>query len=138
VIDTATPSANSAAAVALLRLSALSGRADLAQRAEAIVRLVGSSLAQHPQAFGRLLCALDLLGGPVTEIVVVGDRPDLLREVQRRFLPDAVLSWGEPTASPLWEGRTADAAYVCHGFACRQPATTVAELAAQLAGPGPA
>ena len=29
--------------------------------------------------------------------------------------------------SPLWEGRDADRAYVCQGYACQMPATTPAE-----------
>jgi uncharacterized protein YyaL (SSP411 family) len=38
-----------------------------------------------------------------TEIVITGDRPDLLAEVRRHWLPDAVLAWGEPYDSPLWQ-----------------------------------
>ena len=63
---------------------------------------------------------------------MAGERPDLVAEVRRRYLPDAVLAWGEPYRSPLWEGRDGDAAYVCRNFACRLPATTLEALAAQL------
>jgi uncharacterized protein YyaL (SSP411 family) len=63
---------------------------------------------------------------------VVGDRTDLVAEVQRRHLPTAVLAWGEPYASPLWEGRAAGHAYVCRGYACELPATDVGTLARQL------
>ena len=41
----------------------------------------------------------------ITEIAVVGDRPDLVAAVQARYLPNAVLAWGEPYDSPLWEDR---------------------------------
>ena len=71
-----------------------------------------------------------------TEVVVTGDRPDLLDEVRRHWLPLAVTAWGERTDSPLWEGRDetgADGrAYVCRGYVCGMPATDVATLTTQL------
>ena len=39
------------------------------------------------------------------EIVVTGDRPDLLAEVRRRWLPAAVMAWGQPDDGPLFAGR---------------------------------
>ena len=45
-------------------------------------------------------------GPGVTEIAVVGDRPDLVAAVRARYLPNAVLAWGEPYESPLWQDRT--------------------------------
>jgi uncharacterized protein len=132
LVDAATPSANGAAALALLRLGALSGRRDLEERAELILGL-GVDVVAQPLAFGRLLAAVDQhVEGPV-ELVVSGDRPDLVAEVHRRYLPHVVLSWGEPTTSPLWEGRSAGVAYLCRRFVCRRPADTVDELVAQLA-----
>ena len=131
LVDGATPSANSTAAVALLRLAMLTGDDGHRQRAEAIVRLLGPLAAQHPMAFANLLAAVDLLHGG-TEVVVTGDRPDLVGEVRRRYLPRAVLSWGERLDSPLWEGRADGLAFVCEGFACRQPVDTPEALADQL------
>ena len=88
--------------------------------------------ARYGSAFAHLLGALDLALTGATEVVVAGDRADLVAEVTRRFLPNAVRAWGEPYDSPLWEGRDAEAAYVCRHFACQLPATTVDALAAQL------
>ena len=45
-------------------------------------------------------------GRGLAEVVVTGDRPDLVDVVRRRYLPAAVLAWGEAYPSPLWEGRT--------------------------------
>ena len=131
VLDNATPSANGSAAAALVRLAALTGEDRYRERAETIVRLVARPLAQHPTAFAHLLQAVDFLESS-REIVVTGDRPDLVRAVQERYLPTTVLAWGERYDSPLWEGRDDDRAYVCERFACRVPATTVDELVAQL------
>jgi len=67
--------------------------------------------------------------------VVAGDRPDLVGAVQRRYLPNAVLAWGEPYPSPLWEGRERPAAYVCRNFVCGLPAESEDDLAEQLDAP---
>jgi hypothetical protein len=132
LMDNATPSANSLAAVALLRLAALTGEERYGDRAEQILRLAGSLATQHPTAFGHLLAAVDLAVNGIDEVVVAGDRPDLVEVVQSRFLPGAVLAWGERYASPLWEGRDDGRAYVCRNYACRLPADDPEALAAQL------
>jgi len=131
--DGAVPSANSTAALALLRLAALTGDDHLRDRAEAVLRLTGRLASQAPTAFGVLLAALDLHHAGATEVVVAGERPDLVDVVRRRWLPNAVLAWGERVDSPLWEGREDGRAYVCRQYACGLPAETVEGLEAQLA-----
>jgi uncharacterized protein YyaL (SSP411 family) len=133
LMDNASPGANSLAAVGLLRLAALTGERRYRNHADQILRLAGPLAARHPTAFGYLLVAVDLATHGVDEIVVAGDRPDLVETAQRTFLPRAVLAWGERYDSPLWEGRTDGAAYVCRDYACNLPATDPAALAAQLA-----
>ena len=100
------------------------------------MRLLGEPAGRVPMAFGNLLLAAELLVLGTTEVVVTGDRPDLLDEVRRHWLPLAVTAWGERTDSPLWEGRDetgADGrAYVCRGYVCGMPASDVATLTTQL------
>ena len=132
LMDNATPSAQSSAAVALLRLGALTGEAGYAERAEAILTLLGAAACQHPTAFGHLLEAVDMHAGGLDEIVVVGDRPDLVAEARSRYRPNSVLAWGEPYPSPLWAGRQPGFAYVCRQYTCQTPAATPAELAEKL------
>ena len=50
-----------------------------------------------------------------------GDRPDLLAEIRRRWLPAAVVVWGEPDDGPLFEGRPPQPglAYVCQARSCQ-------------------
>ncbi|MGH9274900.1 MAG: thioredoxin domain-containing protein, partial [Acidimicrobiales bacterium] len=132
LMDNATPGANGLAAVGLLRLAALTDEERYRTAGEAIVRLLAPMAIQHPTAFGHVLAAIELIARGTTEVVVVGDRPDLVAAVQRRYLPNAVLAWGEPYDSPLWEGRTDSNAYVCHHYACQLPADTVAALEVQL------
>ena len=130
--DGAVPSANSTAAVALLRLAALTGDDRYRGPAVGILRLVGRVATQAPSGFGVLLAALDLHHRGTIEVVVAGERPDLLDVVRRRWLPEGVLAWGERYDSPLWAGRDDGRAYVCQGYACRLPASSPEELAAQL------
>ena len=132
VHDGATPSANSVTALALARLGALTGHQPYTDAAHGVVRLLNAYLRRHPTAVTLALATVDLLVSGATEIVVSGDRPDLVDAVQRRYLPTAVLAWGQPYDSPLWEGRDQPAAYVCRDFTCGRPATTVEDLVEQL------
>jgi uncharacterized protein YyaL (SSP411 family) len=132
LLDDATPSANSMAAVGLIRLAALTGVERYRERAEEIVRLLANAAGQHPTAFAHLLEAVDLLDAGVTEVAVVGDRDDLVRVVQRRYLPNAVIAWGEPYESPLWAERQDGYAYVCRDFVCAAPVENEEALAVQL------
>jgi uncharacterized protein YyaL (SSP411 family) len=52
--------------------------------------------------------------------------------VQAQYLPNAVLAWGEPYPSPLWEGRSDGLAYVCQGYACQAPTGDIDVLVGQL------
>jgi uncharacterized protein YyaL (SSP411 family) len=132
VFDGATPSANSVAALALVRLGALTGEARYGEAAEQILGLLGQALAHSPAAVTHALAAVDLVVNGVTEVAIVGERPELVAAVQARFLPDAVVAWGEPYPSPLWEERKAGFAYVCRNYACQSPVGEVDELTAQL------
>ena len=132
ILDSALPAANSVAAVALLRLGALVGEPAYTDRGEAILRLLAGPLARQPTAFAHLLEGVDIATAGTTEVAVVGDRPDLVEVVQRRYLPNAVLAWGEPYPSPLLEQRSDGMAYVCRHYTCERPTGEVDELAAQL------
>jgi uncharacterized protein len=136
LMDNPIPSANSLAAVALLRLAALTGVDRYREHGEAIVGALGPLALAHPTAFAHLLEAVDLVTGGITEVVVAGDRPDLVQVVQSNWRPAVVLAWGERFDSPLWEGRDDGRAYVCRNYACQLPATDAETLEAQLnAGP---
>ena len=86
-----------------------------------------------PRPLADLVAALPMWGGRY-EIVVTGDRPDLLGEIRRRWLPAAVTAWGQPDGGPLFAGRPPEPgrAYVCQARSCRMPAADATTLAAQL------
>jgi uncharacterized protein YyaL (SSP411 family) len=133
-MDNATPSANALAASGLYRLAALTGELRYRNQADQILHLLGGVVGGAPTAFGHLLGAVDLRRSGPVEIAVVGDRRDLVGEIHHRYLPNAVLAWGEPFPSPLWEARRDGFAYVCRDYACQAPVDTVEGLAAQLTG----
>ena len=145
VFDNATPSANSLAANALLRLAALTGESRWQDGGLAAVQAVGAVMGEHPTAFAELLGALERLVRPPVEVAVIGGAADeatgaLVGEIRRRFLPTAVSVTAPPGTGadltplladrPLVDGKPT--AYVCQHFACQQPVTDAAALAAQL------
>ncbi len=134
IADNATPSANSQAAIALYRLAALTGQQRFRNHADRILQLIAGQLDTSIGMFSNALLAADLRQRGTTEIAIVGDRPDLVRLAHSIWRPDAVLAWGEPYDSPLWEGRAAGFAYVCRDYACQLPQDTLEGFAEQLAG----
>ncbi len=149
--DNAIPSGGAMTATALLRLHALTGEGAYAAAAEAALGVVGAAVAAYPTAFAQWLIALDWQTGPVDEIAIIGDPGDprvrRLVDVARgaaggpSWRPRQVLTVGpdpRTSAVPLLQGRFslrgAPTAFVCRGFACRQPVTEPEALAALLAG----
>ncbi len=132
VFDNAHPSANSLAALALLRLGALTGEGRFTNAAESVLRLLGRDAASQPTAFGRLLEAIDLFHSGTTEVVVTGDRADLVSAVASSYRPNTVLAWGERRPGPLWDGREGNQAWVCQNRTCTTPVDSVEALLANL------
>jgi uncharacterized protein YyaL (SSP411 family) len=132
LFDNATPSANSTAAVALLRLGALTGEDRYGNHADRILRLLAPLVPRAPSGFANAVMAVALRTRGITEVAVAGARPDLLAAIRERWRPRVVLAWGERYDSPLWESRADGFAYVCERYACRAPADTPAALRAQL------
>jgi uncharacterized protein YyaL (SSP411 family) len=145
LVDNATPSANSIGTDVLQRLALLTGEADFDRRARSILRAVAPALDRQPSAFGRMLCAVDRSLAEAVDVVVAaapGD-PDgrRLREAAARpYAPDLVLAAvGPGEAHRDWtlfaakEPRDGEAtAYACRGYACDEPTSDPALLAAQV------
>ncbi|HEY0023581.1 MAG TPA: thioredoxin domain-containing protein [Longimicrobium sp.] len=147
LFDNATPSGNSAAVNALLRLAELVGDERYSRSARQVLESLADTMARVPAGFGHLLSALDFHLATPTEVAFVGtpgeaDTDALLRVVGRAYLPNTVAALrrvdggGDEELIPLLRGRTARegraTAYVCERFACQQPVTEPAALAAQL------
>ena len=148
VFDNAQPCGGSVASDMLLRLSVVTGNDDYADKAITPLRTLAELMGRAPAGTGRWLAALDFYLSTPKEVAVIGEQDNpatsaLLREVNRRYLPNRVLvGAGEEgttasTGLPLLEGRGMvdgrPTAYVCENYACQLPVTDAESLAAQLA-----
>lgn len=141
--DEATPNANAVAIDTLLRLSVLTGEADLARRAEAALETFAGAMAEDVFATAALSNALDLALGLIEVVLVVPPGTDagpLRRVVFESVDPRIVLFETEST-----DGLSADhpaagkgavgglpTAWVCRHGACGLPQTEPAPLRAFL------
>ncbi len=144
--DGVTPSGQSLACEALLRLGALTGEPRYREHAERVLYPLVPMMLRAPSGFGRALSALDDLLGPFYEVALVGAADDarllaLRAEVAAGYQPRMAMAVGDPAAPdaaiPLLAERGlvdgAPAAYVCQGFVCQRPVTSPDELRALLA-----
>src|SRR5256884_25315 len=96
-LDNATPSGNSLATFALLRLSALTANDDYRHRATTVLRLMTDQMRRYPSAFGFALTALDFYLASPLEIAIVGNRTDarfdeLVRGLWQGYIPNRVIA----------------------------------------------
>ncbi|GAA2700000.1 thioredoxin domain-containing protein [Micromonospora olivasterospora] len=139
--DNATPSGRSAIVAALVTYAALTGQTRYREAAEAALATVAPIVARHARFTGYAATTAEaLLAGP-HEIAVVTDDPagdPLVATAYRHAPPGAVVVAGRPDQPgvPLLADRTLrdgrPTAYVCRGFVCQQPVTSVDDLLAQL------
>jgi uncharacterized protein YyaL (SSP411 family) len=148
--DSAIPSGNAVAALNLLRLARMTGRAELEEQAGHAVQAFALSIRSVAAAHTQFLIALDYLAGPSTEVVIAGnpessDFREMLRKLRRTFLPRtsvllaptddgkegelASLAKFTRDMKPV-DGRAT--AYVCRNFSCRQPTTNLVEMMSWL------
>jgi uncharacterized protein YyaL (SSP411 family) len=143
VTDNAVPSGTSMAVDVLLRAGMLFGEQSWIDRARATIERLAPTAAKAPQAFGRLLAAMDFYLGRPVELAVIGDpaapqASGFLEVVGARYLPNRLVAVAQPGRSrlPLLSERTAIGgevtAYLCEGFVCQAPTTDPSELARQL------
>ncbi|WP_434742948.1 thioredoxin domain-containing protein [Micromonospora sp. SH-82] len=139
--DNATPSGRSAIAAALVTYSALSGEPRYREAAEAASATVAPIVGRHARFTGYAATVGEgLLSGPYEIAVVTADPAGdpLVAAAIRHAPPGAVVVAGAPDQPgvplladrPMQDGQAT--AYVCQGFVCRQPVTTVDDLLDQL------
>jgi uncharacterized protein YyaL (SSP411 family) len=145
VTDNAIPSGTSMAVDVLLRAGTLLGEPSWIDRARVALERLAPTAAKAPQAFGRLLAALDFhLGRPV-ELALIGGPAEpqaksFLEIVRMRYLPNRLIAvaaaGGRQRPMPLLSDRRAIdgnvTAYLCEGFVCQAPTTDPLELARQM------
>jgi hypothetical protein len=138
--DGAEPSGNSVAALALLRLGAITGRAEFREAAEKTLRLLSPRLREFPQALPHLLLALEFYLTEPRRAVVTGGprRPEtiaLLRAVHSVYQPDKVVLGNEGAVEPFAKtlpAKDAPVVFLCSGAACQPPSSDAAKLREML------
>ena len=141
VQDNATPSGNALACEALLKLAAFTDEGKYRDLAERSLGLVVGMAVRYPTAFGRWLSAADFALARVKQVAIVGesggeDASELIRVVRSAYRPNIVIASSAYPPSddapallkdrPLKNGTPT--AYVCEGFVCKNPVTSIAEL----------
>jgi len=147
VRDSALPCGNSLQLMNLLRLAALAGSEKWRQLAQQMMTAFAPQVRTSPWSAERFLAGVDFaLSGPL-EIALIGSAsgPDthaLLERLHATYLPSRVIALHDPQrpeqcpTAPMLDGRSSvdgrATAYVCRNQTCRPPATTPAELEAQI------
>ncbi|MCU1677145.1 MAG: hypothetical protein JWM93_1903 [Frankiales bacterium] len=141
VTDNAVPSGSSAFAGALVTYAALTGSSRHRDAAESALRTASTIVTKAPRFAGWwAVVAEALVDGPY-EVAVVGRGDELVKAAWQHARPGQVVAV-HPGVGPVGVPLLADrglidgmpAAYVCRGFVCQRPVTTVEDLLVQLRG----
>jgi hypothetical protein len=149
VFDGSTPSGNSAAVIALLRLHGYTGDERYFVEARRTLSLLRSFIEKQPFAFSHMLEATDLYQRGATEIVLVGERgaaglDEWIERLGLLYLPNRALFLANPQGAasgfvpePVRGKSQVDGkltAYVCRERACTAPITSFDALQEELKG----
>jgi len=133
--DGAEPSGNSVAALALLKLSAITDNKHFKDAAEKTIRHFSARLQEFPQAVPHMLLALDFLLHEPKRAVLVGTDDQLLHGIHSVYQPNkVVLSNTGPVEEFAKTLPTKDApvVFLCTGTACQPPTKDSKEVARML------
>ena len=146
--DGAEPSANSVAAMNLLRLAEMANRPAWREKADQVFAAFSRQIEHAPETLPQMICAVDFALSKPQQIVIAGDRTSqdtqaLLEVVNQRYLPNKILllvdgADGKQLAGwlPFIEGmRPIDGratAYVCENYTCKLPTSDPEQMARLL------
>ncbi len=150
--DSPTPAGNSTAAAALLRLEALSGRADFRAKAEETLAAFAGVIEHYGLYAGSYALALERLllppiqvaiigaGRPARQLAAIANARYAVNKAVLAFAPDQtrsgqlppVLKETLPHLPQLATLASGAIAVVCRGNSCLPPAATPEELIAQI------
>ncbi len=134
IYDGAMPSGNSVAMLNLLRLSHLTGKSELEEKASTISEAFAGTVGSQPLGHTMFLSALDFALGPSYEVALVGIPEDagiakMIKALRSRFLPnkavivvsgEEIRKTAEFTQNLPQLGGIATA-YVCADYSCELP-----------------
>jgi hypothetical protein len=147
--DGSTPSGNSAAVEALLRLHAYTGEERFLEAAERTLKLFAAMVEKQPFAFSHMVEAIDLYERGPTDIVIVGDRSsgefrEWIERLGLIYVANRTLFAVDPNhateilvpepaqGKAQIDGRLT--AYVCRERTCSTPITSFKALESELIG----
>lgn len=143
--DNATPSGNSMAATALVRLGRLTGRSDLESYGQQTLQMMSGLLSRMAMAAGQALVAFDFVLGPVEELIFCSNDSSMppLSALHRHFLPNKLILLRPHSQTdaelpselrPLLMGKTSLdgqlTLYACRQGTCQAPLTDAARMEA--------
>ena len=140
IFDAALPSGNGVAMHNLLRLSRLTGNAELEKEAADLADHFSSIAKAAPSGVLHMLSAVLLAESSGREIVLAGDRnsaaaKNMLAIITQKYLPNTVVLWHDKAIerlAPFTQGQKAIdgkvTAYVCENFQCNRPTSNLDEL----------
>ncbi|MDQ6995943.1 MAG: thioredoxin domain-containing protein, partial [Mariprofundus sp.] len=144
IFDSALPSGNAVAMHNLLRLSRLTGDAELAAEAAAIADHFAGIAKRAPSGVLHMLSAVLLAESKSREIVLAGDKDSetakkMLHIIRASYRPNAVVLWHNAQLeqlAPYTRGQKSIngnvTAYVCENFQCNLPVSNAEALAKLL------
>ena len=138
--DGAEPGGNSVAALALLKLAAITGRDDFKKAAVATLQLFARRLQTQPAALAFMLHALDFSLQEPRRVVIAGDANaanfhELLRAAHSVYQPNKIVLGNTGAVEPFARTLPATPAatvYVCTGNACQAPTSDPAKVREML------
>jgi uncharacterized protein YyaL (SSP411 family) len=151
--DGAEPAPSSVAAMNLMRLAPISGDSDrFGKRAQRTIAAFQGQWSRVPQALPRMLCALELVAAPASQVVLAGDPSSsdfrrLAAVLHEKSGPRHTLFAVDGETDRVWftgrapwlatmvpvDGRAT--AYVCEHYTCRAPVNDEAGLRVLLHAP---
>ncbi len=147
LVDGATPSGNSSAAMVLLRLFDLTGEHQYEDIAQRSLLQMKEKMASYPRGFANWLCVMDYYLSKRVEIAICGHRDTdgsekILNTIYNSYLPNRVIAASDPDrierAGGIMllqdrgsvGGRTA--VYICSNNTCKEPIIEVEKLTSEL------
>jgi uncharacterized protein len=143
--DNATPSGNSLACEALIKLAAFTDEGKYRDIAEKSLTLITDFVLRYPLGFARWLSAAENAQGAMKQVALLGEAEEelfqrMLQVIRAEYRPGLITA---ASTYPIQEGAPAllqdrplindqSTAYVCEGFVCKQPTTEIERLIEQL------
>ncbi len=143
--DNATPSGNSLACEALIKLAAFTDEGKYRDIAEKSLTLITDFVLRYPLGFARWLSAAEDAQGNMKQIALLGEAGEkifeqMIKIARAEYRPGLITA---ASSYPIQEDSPAllhdrplinnqSTAYVCEGFVCKQPTTEIKILIEQL------